>query len=61
MTDSVPDPVPDPDRLDKLDEAIVEVKDELHDLEGTEDEHRFVDDGSKSPDDEVDDPIAPPG
>ena len=57
MTDSAPDP----QRLDKLDEAIAEVKDELHDLEGTEDEHRFVDDGSKSPDEEVDNTIAPPG
>lgn len=57
MTDSAPDP----QRLDKLDEAIAEVKDELHDLEGTEDEHRFVDDGSKSPDAEVDNTIAPPG
>jgi hypothetical protein len=57
MTQSAPDPT----RLDKLDDAIAEVKDELHDLEGTEDEHRFVDDGSKSPDEEVDNTIAPPG
>ena len=57
MTESAPDPK----RLEQLDEAISEVKDELHDLEGTEDEHRFVDDGSKSPDSEVDTTIAPPG
>jgi hypothetical protein len=58
MTDS---DAPDAKRLEHLDEAIAEVKEELHDLEGTEDEHRFVDDGSKSPDSEVDNTIAPPG
>ena len=57
MTDSAPDPK----RLEQLDEAIAEVKDELHDLEGAENDQKFVDDGSKSPDSEVDNTIAPPG
>ena len=53
---------PDPKRLEDLDKAIAEVKDELKDLDSTQDDERlFVEDGSRSPDSEVDNTIAPPG
>jgi hypothetical protein len=57
MTDS-----PDPKRLEHLDKAIAEVKDELQDLDPAAAEERlFIEDGSRSPDSEVDNTIAPPG
>ena len=52
---------PDPERLEQLESNIAEVRDELHDLDPTTDEERsFIDDGA-SPDEEVDNTIAPPG
>jgi hypothetical protein len=57
MTDA-----PDPKRLEDLDEAIAEVKQELVDLDSThEAERKFIDDGTMSPDSEVDNTIVPPG
>jgi len=53
---------PDPKRLQDLDKAIAEVKEELQDLDSTAaDERTFIEDGSRSPDSEVDNTIAPPG
>jgi hypothetical protein len=53
---------PDTKRLEDLDQAIAEVKEELKEIDPTaENEQKFVDDGSRSPDDEVDNTIAPPG
>lgn len=57
MTDS-----PDPKRLEELDQAIAEVKQELQDLDSSQPEGRtFIDDGRLSPDSEVDNTIVPPG
>ena len=57
MTDA-----PDPKRLEDLDKAIAEVKEELQDLDATTaDERTFIEDGARSPDSEVDNTIAPPG
>ena len=57
MTDS-----PDSKRLEDLDAAIAEVREELKEIDpSTDAEQKFVDDGSASPDSEVDNTIAPPG
>jgi hypothetical protein len=53
---------PDPKRLEDLDKAIAEVKEELQDLDSTAaDERTFIEDGARSPDSEVDNTIVPPG
>jgi hypothetical protein len=55
------DDAPDPKRLEDLDKAIAEVKEELKDMDPVKaDERTFLDDGS-SPDSEVDNTIVPPG
>lgn len=52
---------PDPERLEKLDADVAKLRDDLHEMDpATDEDQKFIDDGA-TPDEEVDNTIAPPG